>query len=323
MIGLVHVLYSGDNFADHYSYLFYVDRLYFVEGFDSLLLEPFSKGMLLVLRLLTGNTDSAVNGAHYVISAIYLIGTLAIFPPREANWRGMLVAFAIFGPQLAFVTLRATGAYFFVAAGTLWVLRNQVKGLWLGGVAVLFHVSAALAVPPIAVLLMARRSRRLAWLQRPAMLIRIILLFFVLLAFGGSSIIAAAKTLFQAVPYLSKYISFLQEDGAGRTAGLSQFAGAHFVFLAALSAFVIAFLAIPDRRTRAASVFVLVSYGIYLFIFFGFSPIAAFRQTPFWMLPAVAIFPWQRIGWRGLATPVFCGAMAGIFVFQFSRVLAL
>ena len=236
----------------------------------------------------------------------------------------MLVAFAIFGPQLAFVTLRATAAYFFVASGALLVLRNQIRGLWAGLIALLFHVSAALALSPIAGFLLARRLRQLQWLQRPAVLLRVVLVGAVIVAVAGSSIIDLTKSLFLAIPYLSKYMSFVQDDGSGGdNGGLARFAVAHFIFLAALTGFVLAFLTVADRRTRAASVYVLISYAIYLFIFFGFSPIAAFRQTPFWMLPAVAIFPWRRVGWSGLASPVFCLAVSGVFAFQFTRVLAL
>ncbi len=110
-------------------------------------------------------------------------------------------------------------------------------------------------------------------------------------------------------------------DSGGVGNLVSGFAVGHFVLLAAITGFTAIFMLLNDVRTRNVAIFVIISYIFYAFTFFAFSPIAAFRQTPFWMLPAFSIFPWDRIGWRGAGQIVFLALATGIFLFQFSRVI--
>ena len=320
MIG-IHLFYSGFDFADHYSYLDYTDRVAYFDDSSSLALEPLSKGLLLALKLLTGSTEAGVNLSHYVIGLVFYIGLLAMFGRREANWRGMLLTFAIYGPQLGFVTLRATPAYMLTGMATMMMLRRQRNGPWVAASALLFHVSAVLAYPPLTVLAVGQRTRWFDWLQRPRNIGIAAVALLILFATVGGVLVEYANALFQAVPYLAKYLFFLRESDTG--VDLTQFALAHFVFLAALTGFTGLVVIVDDPRVRRARLFVITSYAVYLFIFFILSPIAAFRQTPFWMLPALAIFPWERVGWRGLPGLLFTAGALGIFVFQFTRVLAV
>ena len=321
----VHLVVSDEiAFSDAPSYLYYVDNLYFFRTSDWFIFEPFSKSWLLALRELTGNTERTVVDAHYVISATYLLGTLVVFPPSRGNWRGLLMAFALFGPQLAFVTIRATPAYIFAAVAALCALNGKNRAFVFGGLAAMFHISSALALPPIGALFSRASFKWLAIFQRPKML----LFSFIVVAGGltllGSTILSLVTDLFNAIPFLGKYLVFAvsasDDTGAGN---LSGFAIGHYVLLASVTGFTMVFLLQKDSEVRAAGIFVIVSYLTYVFIFTLFSPIAAFRQTPFWMLPAFSIFPWQRLGWRGIGGLGFLALASGIFLFQFSRVIAL
>lgn len=233
------------------------------------------------------------------------------------------MAFALYGSQLAFVTIRATPAYMIAAVAVMQAVRGQNRALLFAALAIMFHVSAVLALIPIAALTFKAKLEWLSFLQRPKALFVALAIIIVVFAVGGSAIFSLTKTVFQNIPFLGKYLVFavgLSEAG-GVSKIVSSFAIGHFVLLVAITAFTISFLLLNDDNTRNVGIFLIVSYVFYLFTFLAFSPIAAFRQTPFWVLPAFSIFPWHRVGWRSVGQPLFLALALGMFLFQFSRVI--
>ncbi|MEA1085877.1 hypothetical protein SFC76_16550 [Sphingomonas sp. CD22] len=319
---LIHATSDEIAFADAPQYLYYIDNLFFFRGDDWFVFEPFSKINFIALRAMTGDTEKTVALSHYFISTVYLIGTLVIFPPRQANWRGLLMAFALYGSQLAFVTIRATPAYMFTGIAMMQAFRGRYVSLFYMVVAIMFHISAALALVPMAIVLAGSRIGDLRFIHNPRYLICLALLLGALAVVVGPAVVDVVKNVFQNIPFLGKYLVFAV--GTSDTNGASiveSFAIGHFVLLAGITAFVFMFLVVPDPLLRRLSIFVLFSYGLYLFVFLAFSPVAAFRQTPFWVIPAFSIFPWERVGWRGPAHILFLALALGMFVFQFSRVI--
>lgn len=279
--------------------------------------------MLLSLRSLTNNTEQTVAFAHYIISTVYLLGMLVVFRPSEGNWRGLIMAFALYGPQLAFVTVRATPAYVIAAIAVMQAMRGQNRAFLFAALAIMFHISAILALIPIVALLFKARLRWLTFLQSPRAMFGSLAVIVITFGVAGSAIFSATKTIFTNIPFLGKYLVFAvgMSDAGGVSNIVSAFAIGHFVLLIAISAFTATFLLLKDPTTRNVAIFLIVSYVFYLFTFLAFSPIAAFRQTPFWVLPAFSVFPWHRVGWRGVGQPVFLALATGMFLFQFSRVI--
>lgn len=272
-----------------------------------------------MLRSLTGDTVWTVGIAHYLISATYLLGGLTLFPPSKGNWRGLIMAFALYGSQLAFVTIRATPAYMIASIAVIHAAKGNNRAFLLVGLAILFHISSVLALLPVAALLFKSRLHALSFLQNPRVLFSLLALAGLVFVLAGSTITAVVGAVFSSIPFLGKYLVF--SGGLDTTTGGSEFAVGHFVLLGAISVFTAAFLTLQDKGTRSAGIFVIVSFIFYVLTFFAFSPIAAFRQTPFWMLPAFSLFPWQKVGWRGFGHALFLGLAAGMFAFQFSRVV--
>jgi hypothetical protein len=321
---VLHIVVSDEIvFADAVQYLTYTDNLYFYRSGDWFIFEPFSKIMLLLLRASTGSTETTVGYAHYVISFVYLFGTLAIFRPSEANWRGLIMAFALYGSQLAFVTIRATPAYIIASVAVMQAIRGQNRAFLFTGLAIFFHISAVLALIPILALFFKSKLTWLNFLQKPRALIITFILVGGIFVAAGSAIFSATSSILNSVPFLGKYLVFAvgMSDAGGVASITSRFAVGHFVLLVAITIFLVAFLLLNDQRTRSVSIFLIVSYAFYVFTFFAFSPIAAFRQTPFWVLPAFSIFPWHKVGWRSIGHFVFLAVAGGMFAFQFSRVI--
>ena len=325
VVATIHALIAKNQFSDYDAYLYYLDQLTFFRTPEWFAFEPLAKMALMGLYSITRNTERAIDAAHYLISAVYLLGMLFVFPPREANWRGLLASFALFGPQLAFVTVRATPAYFIACIAVLQAIRGQPRAFAFILLAIMFHISATLALVPILALFAQSRFPALRWLQRPANVLKALIGLALTLAIFGGFIFEAVYALFNAVPFLGKYLVFTVgfSDAGGVGNLVQQFAIGHFVLLAFITVLVLAFVLVGDAYTQRVSIFVITSYVLYVFTFLGFSPIAAFRQTPFWMIPAFSIFPWHRVGLRGAGNVLFLGGTLCVFAFQFSRVLNL
>lgn len=318
----MHGLVPQLRFSDAEAYLFYIDQLKFYPDPGWWHFEPFSKSALLLIRNSTGDTEQTVGIAHYLIGLAYLLGMLAAFPPRLANWRGLLATFALFGPQLAFVTIRATPAYAIAAVAVLQAVRGQYRSFFFAGLAMMFHVSAVIALVPIVVLFAQARYRQLAWLEEPRNMAKVIGAMAAVFVVFGKRLFDAAQAVFDAVPFLNKYLIFsVGASDSGVTSLAQTFAIGHFILLGTVSLFVLAYVVLGNATTRRTGVFVVVSYLLYVFSFLGFSPIAAFRQTPFWLIPAFSLFPWRNLGWRGGGNVPFLLGVAGVFMFQLSRVI--
>ena len=322
LIFALQATFEQMNFSDSAAYLELIAATYHFPAPDWYVFEPLSKLLFMVLMDLTGSAETSVAWGHYYISVIFLLGCLAIFPPAQGNWRGLLMAFALYGPQLAFVTIRATPAYMLAALAVLDAARGRYRCFaWLGA-ALLFHVSSALAIVPIAALLVRTHLGAVQRLQEPKVLLALLAAASVVFALAGSFIFSGAQTLLDSIPFLSKYTIFLV--GLGDDGGLSSiqtFAFGHFILLAVITAFFFTYLIVRDPITRLTAIFVVAGYVFYLFMFFAFSPVAAFRQTAFWLLPAFSLFPWHRVGWKDMGQLPFLAGAVGIFAFQFSRVL--
>ncbi len=310
------------QFSDSRAYAGLIGSTHYFLPQNWWVFEPFSKVLFLVLMDLTQDLERSVAGGHFFISVVCLLGFLAIFPPRQGNWRGLLMAFALFGPQLAFVTIRATPAYILAAIAVLEAARGRHRSFaWLVG-AGLFHVSSALALVPIMALLFRSYFGALQRLRDPRILLSVLFFLGLMLALASPIIFSSAQVVLESIPFLSKYTVFLvglSDEGGIST--IQTFAFGHFVLLAGITVFFFFYIVINDPITRKSSIFVVVGFLVYALMFFAFSPIAAFRQTLFWMLPALSLFPWHRVGWSGPGQIPFLALVLGIFAFQFDRVL--
>jgi hypothetical protein len=81
-----------------------------------------------------------------------------------------------------------------------------------------------------------------------------------------------------------------------------------------------AYLIFADEAAKKVNLYIVVSLLIYITLFFGLSPVAAFRQACFWQLPMTVMFPWRRVGLSPAASPFLIAGTLGFFFFQLSQV---
>ena len=309
----VAIFTEPTRYADLDTYVYYLDSLVHFPSESSIYFELFSNSYLLTSYWLTKSVLSAVVLAHYFLSVIFVAFLATIFPSNRSPWTALVFTFAILGPLLAFVTMRATPAYFLVAIGVRYAMDRRPSA-WLFLIAAsLFHISSLLAALPIAILyfepylpviLRAKKSSRFY-------IVTIAMIF----AIGGvlPQISGAVTTLIQSIPLVSKYDVYTDINSSPTQIG-------HYIFLAFVTMLTILFLTIKDDESDRLSVFVLASFAIYILLFFSSSPVAAFRQAPFWLMAMIAAVPWDKLKIKNSTAVIFIFGCSGLFIFQFTQI---
>lgn len=309
----INVLTDAERFADFDNYILYLNGLVHFRPSNWLYFEPLSNIFLLGTHQITRSVFSAMVLAHYVLGLIFVFGILIALPPRRASWHALLFAFAMLGPLLAFVTIRATPAYFLVALSVRFASGRRPIA-WICLIAAsLFHISALLAVIPVALLYFERNMPAMMRSDRSRRYYMFVMLAIVAIGAVIPAMSESIASLLQSIPLLSKYDIYTESSETGTQIG-------HYIFLAFVSAITFLFITFNEKSKRELNIYTLVSFAIYIILFFGTSPVAAFRQAPLWMLPMIATISWDRIGVKPATAPIFVLGCAGLFGFQFMLV---
>lgn len=298
------------RYADFDTYVYYLDALVHFPPDSWMYFEVFSNIYLLSAYWITQSVLSAVVLAHYGLAVIFIVLMAVAFPPRRSSWPVLLLMFAILGPLLAFVTMRATPAYFLVAIAVHFAIDRRPAAWILLLAASLFHISSLLALLPMTLLYFERNLPRLMRSDRSRRYYLGVIAAIVLIAVLLPELSNSLTGLVQAIPVISKYDAYTTIVSGQTQIG-------HYLFLAFVSVLTVAFLAVRDRASNRLNVYVLTSFALYVVMFFSASPVAAFRQTPFWIMPMIAVLPLEKLGVNRVVAPIFILACAGLFVFEF------
>ncbi len=323
-IGTFHVFVKSRNIADYDAYLYLTDQIYYFYGIDQWIFEPASTAILYIARVMTGSSVVGVAAAQIFLSVLFIVFAAITLRDEKRPAIAMLVFFSFYGPLLAFVTIRATPAYFLVMLAAFQANRGRLSSLALAGAALLFHVSAVLALPPLCMALLQNRFSSMKWLERSAggfLIVGVIV---------GAGVYYFLKELtdvlvavVQVIPFLSKYTvyltSLISSDISPVTAQGEASRYAHYIYLVIVSVFLAVFFVQKDDDCRKFRAYIITSYVIFLFL--QFSPVSAFRQSPFWMMPAIFLFPWFRFSFGGIGTLGLILMCCGIFGMQLSSVI--
>jgi EpsG family len=317
---VINLFVNSNRFADYFSYIELIDKYYYYRDDNWFFFEPASTLIFILLKHFFQSTELAADAAHYLLGIFYVALLIKIATEYRADWRSILLSFCVFGSLMAFVTIRATPAYLFVSIALLETLRGRYRALLYVFLGALFHMSAILALFPIILSLMQNKNTFFSWVYNAG--IRSLLNIFALFA-----VVSVLQSYFQEfiynfvnnVPILSRYLVYVYSSDANSVAvsvsakGPSIF---HFIYLVLCSLFVLMFISNKSDLCRKSRIYVFSSYII--FILMQFSPVTAFRQSVFWMLPAIFVFPWASYtaGKFG-AYPLLIGAV-GIFFYQLS-----
>lgn len=305
----------ASGFADFDTYVLYLDQLVHFPPSGILVFEGLSNVYLLSIHWIFRSVETTIVFAHYLLGLIFLIGILRTFPPGKTSWQSLLFAFSIVGPLLAFVTLRATPAYFLIAISARHARTRDFRALACFILAVSFHISSTLAAIPLLLLFFRDNLPDSLKMDHPIILTGGVLAI-ILVGLIVPELSNTLTNLIKSIPFLSKFAAYTDQE----IVSVSVNSLNHYIFLAFTFIFTAMFFWFSDQEGKIWSGYVLASFAIYLALFFQASPVAAFRQAPFWLLPMIAVFPWHRIGVYKAMAPLFMVFCIALFYFQFDQV---
>lgn len=304
------------DYADSDTYLIYLSQLVHFPQSNWYYFEAFSNFYLLFLYWFVGSVDRAIEVAHYLLGVMFLGFMVLAAPPRYTSWQSLLFMSALLGSLLAFVTLRATPSYFLLAIAVRYAMDRNPRTWILLIAAAMFHASAFLAAPPLALLYFRDALPERLKADRPVRLFAVALAFFIVIGVLAPQISKGVMSLFESIPILSKYVVYSVQETSDKQATSIN----HYIFFAFLAVFLLFFFIFSNEENKKLNEYLLVSFLLYITLFVGVSPVAAVRQAPFWLMPMIPLYPWKRVGLSTITIPLFVVACAGLFYFQFSQV---
>lgn len=303
------------RFADYDTYTYYIDGLVHFPSWDWLKLEPLSNFYLLACYWLTLDVIATNNLAHDLLLVSFPILLWASFRPTTTPWPALLAVFALFGPLLTFVTLRATPAYLLATWAVFDASVQRRRAFPLIVLAIGFHFSAVMVVPPLLILFFREKLPNWLRFERPGMLLLIGTLTVAAVFLVASAVAGAAVDFINNIPFLAKYVVYSSTANENLDTSLN-----HYIFLGIATFMLLIFLFSARGEMVRLNVYLLSSYLVYLALFLAASPVAAFRQTPFWILPLIGTLPWARLLKPGFASFVFVLACEATFLAQINGV---
>lgn len=307
-------------FADFSSYLYLVDQLTFNPSTSWLSSEPLSWAPILAFRYFTGSTFQAVVVGHWYLSLVFLGSALALQRRYDLPWQFSVLLFGVFGPLLAFVTLRATPAYFAVAFAVMEAGRGRRRSFIILLVACLFHLSSLMMVLPVSIAFLQNRSEKLNALLRSPLFVGVlaamIILPFVVFTDLMNLYLGEIISIFGST--LGKFTTYIKNDAATDMTGASG-GSFHQVYFILVSVILIGWIFVSQEIGVRIRGFVFTGYGIFLFL--QFSPVSAYRESIFWMIPLLMTFPWKKIALSGFGSAAILAAAAIMFAYGIGTVL--
>jgi hypothetical protein len=281
MLMFLSAFFRPSDFADYWPHVWLVDDLYDVSYGQLLGPEMVSRSLLALLGREFRRSETAVDVMATLLLAVSLL-SINLFArkwaPTPAN---LAIVVALFGPLLVFVLLRASFAYLLVA---FVILRGPRLDIVSGGAMLLalgFHMSVLLVVPALALYAVLRATvadnyRRFLWTGGAVATISL-LAPFVLAPYliYGTEALASNSDVSRAV----EVSNYLNPDFIGRSMG-------HDLYLLGVVALGI-LLAWTDRGSRNLRRRTLFLAFFLVFAMLQVSPVAAFRFSPFFLLPLI------------------------------------
>jgi hypothetical protein len=310
------------DFADFDSYVLLTDYLAFRPQSEWIRFEPFSSGLMLGFRSVLGSSYAAVSAAHWLLSCTFLLVVYQLLQRQYVAWQGVLLSFGFFGALLAFVLVRATPAYLFILFGVIETSQGRTRGLVLTALAVGFHISALLAVPAVVVLFAQNRIPAVSKFFRSRMFLSASLAIIAIMAIGSLPIflgyINIIISTFSSV--IGKYSVYFESANIVAAGGIAKDTSQnHRYYMIAVTAVVLAFVFIKNENCVRLRGYVITSFIIFIFI--SITPVVAFRQSIFWLIPLIIIIPWNSFRFSGFGTASIIGLSLISFYLGFPSVL--
>jgi hypothetical protein len=309
---------NPENIADYYSYLILIDNIYYFYDPSQIYYEPASTLLLYSSRIFSGDSVNAVSFARYFTTFILIISIYIFAKWKNVSTTSLIFIVAIFGPLLAFVTIRATPAYMLIALAALDANEGRRRAIVWSLMALQFHVSAALAFPAILISLVQNRTNFLSFIEKSlnGVIIFLVIVGAVFIFFGQSFSNVMLQSVNQ-IGFFTKYIAYvgvLDQSNISNNNVENSSKIYHQIYLIISFIFLAFILFLKDKNCIKFRSYAIISFGV--FIFMQFSPVTAFRFSLFWIIPGLFLIPWNTYFRKDWARAVIIICSLGAFIFQ-------
>lgn len=309
--------------ADYDSYLSIIDRTYYFYDFSQIYYEPASTVILYLSRIIAGSSVEAVMLARVFTTFVLIFSIYYFGKYRKVPTTALVATVALFGPLLAFVTIRATPAYMLIALAAIDANHGRRRSIIWAVLAVQFHISAILAVPPIVLNLIQNRTKIFNFLERSVkgIIISLVLVGILFIVFGSALSDALVQSVGQ-VGFLIKYVAYvgvLDSTNAPAAVANSDSRLYHQLYLAFTTLFFGILLISKSLNCIRFRTYLISSFAIYIFM--QFSPVTAFRYSLYWVIPGLFLFPWYQYVRGEFLRMLALIVCLGIFVLQINSVI--
>jgi hypothetical protein len=299
MLLLLSVIFRPSAFADYWPHVWIVDGLHGVEVSQLIGPEMVSRSLLAVLGRVSRNSEAAVDAMATLLLTCSLLGFGLLARKWAATPSNLAVVVGLFGPLLAFVLLRASFAYLLVAFVILRGPRFDALAAGAMLLALGFHLSVLLVLPALALYAILRATvadnfRRFLFTWGAVAVLSLIAPFALapLLGYGTEALSANPE-----ISRAAEVSNYLNPEFLSRSLG-------HDLYLLGVVALGL-LLAWTDRHSGDLRRRTLFLAFFAVFAFLQVSPVAAFRFSPYFLLPLLleADFP-KALAARFGDTPV-------------------
>jgi hypothetical protein len=301
----VRISIPVEFFADFNGYFLSLEGLLSQPDSSWIFSDPLGWGPIIGLYYVLGNIYEAIFWGNILLSLIFFVGLVYISEKYAVAWQGILVMTCLFGSLLAFVTIRATPAYLLVALAALETNRGkQFKPLSLLFIASLFHSSALLAAPGIIAAILCHRSQILSsWAaspQKSLVVFATLLVPALFLQQQLSDFLSIIIEFFSSS--IGRFTAYIPTDQGGANIDTGERSNNDLFYALFCFVSVVIFMIFSEKYFLRIRVFVLISFMVFSAMFF--QPTAAFRQSLYWFIPMILIFPWKKFAFGGLGNAV-------------------
>ena len=234
---------------------------------------------------LFSDREEALAALYIYLFLVFVIGAAYIVLIKQVNWLNYWAFLVLFGPLLAFITIRATPAYFaFFIAFFLWRDGRAWVACFFALLAATFHFSALLVLPVFFGSLVFYRSLEASlFLRRAAWFLYFMALLpgFDMTIFGPGPLVSG----FEIGELFVRYSAYI--EAVEPVSGIF-----HRIYFWGAAGIATAYLIWTGDDWRCKSLVMFASIQFYLA---AWSPVLAFRQSIFWVAPALLLLPMYRV----------------------------
>ena len=177
---LMRLAFPPSFFPDYQSYLQLYDQ--FLGGADVLVVEPATQFLFWIASRVTYNPESGLMLVYWLNLASCVALLVSVSAVGRVSAAGLMISTVVYGPLLCYVLLRGGVAYLLVALAALLADQRIWLSLSLCAAAVFFHITAAIPLAILLLVLLSMSGRAARQFTLPARALELVVLGSLLIA---------------------------------------------------------------------------------------------------------------------------------------------